>query len=38
LLGALAATISVLLRESADVVDAVAKVEPELRELIRIGP
>jgi hypothetical protein len=35
LLGALAGTISVLLRESADAVDAVAQVEPELRELVR---
>jgi hypothetical protein len=35
LLGALAATTSVLLRESAGTVDAVAQIEPELRELVR---
>jgi len=35
LLGALAGTISILLRESAGAVDAVAQVEPELRELVR---
>jgi hypothetical protein len=35
LLGALGGTISVLLRESSDAGDAVAQVEPELRELVR---